>query len=410
MRRENSVGVEVREIQNYPKERILKSLLTTAMELECPVALWRLPMSDEIHLVISFSEVISNPKLDIEETVSGFTFNPFDLSRPNLLIKDDFYLSFRFEELSCNYDFNNEIKSSKEKDFVDFLFQNLDNGQEGIQKQAVAPRVTSEMPDYKDLVSDSVEKIKSGHFQKVVPSRRKEINLPEDFDVVAALLNLCDTYPSAFVSLVSIPDVGSWLGATPEVLLEVVKGKTFKTVALAATQKRDETKPLSETAWTQKEIEEQAMVSRYIINCFKKIRLREFEERGPKTIAAGNLLHLKTDYEVDMEATNFPQLGTVMLELLHPTSAVAGMPKESSLEFLSQNEGFDREFFSGFLGPVNIDQNTNIYVNLRCMKLFNGKAWLYAGAGVTEDSNPEKELLETEMKFNTLLNVIATTS
>ena len=47
------------------------------------------------------------------------------------------------------------------------------------------------------------------------------------------------------------------------------------------------------------------MVSRYIINCFKKIRLREFEEIGPKTVAAGNLLHLRTDFQVDMAATNF---------------------------------------------------------------------------------------------------------
>ena len=69
-------------------------------------------------------------------------------------------------------------------------------------------------------------------------------------------------------------------------------------------------------------------------------------------------------------------------------------------------EGFDREFFSGFLGPVHIDEHTNIFVNLRCMQLFGNKARLYAGAGVTEDSNPAKELQETEIKFNTLLNVM----
>ena len=76
----------------------------------------------------------------------------------------------------------------------------------------------------------------------------------------------------------------------------------------------------------QKDIEEQALVERYVISCFKKIRLREYDEHGPKTMIAGNVLHLKTEFEVDMVATNFPQLGSVMLNLLHPTSAVCGMP------------------------------------------------------------------------------------
>ncbi|MBK8292346.1 MAG: chorismate-binding protein [Flammeovirgaceae bacterium] len=163
---------------------------------------------------------------------------------------------------------------------------------------------------------------------------------------------------------------------------------------------------LKYVAWTQKEIEEQALVCRYIINCFKKIRLREYEEHGPKTIVAGNLLHLKTEYEVDMAATNFPQLGSVMLKLLHPTSAVCGMPLENSLAFLKEHEGFDRQFYSGYLGPVNLKEESHIYVNLRCMQIFEDKVRIYAGAGVTADSVSETEWMETEMKMLTLQNII----
>ncbi len=160
-------------------------------------------------------------------------------------------------------------------------------------------------------------------------------------------------------------------------------------------------------AWTQKDIEEQALVCRYIISCFKKIRLREYVETGPKTVVAGNLLHLKTDYDVDMTATGFPQLGSIMLKLLHPTSAVCGMPLQNALDFLAKEEKYDREFYSGFIGPVNIDSESHIYVNLRCMQILKDKkAQLYAGAGVTSDSIPEKEWEETEIKMNTLLNVI----
>jgi isochorismate synthase len=148
------------------------------------------------------------------------------------------------------------------------------------------------------------------------------------------------------------------------------------------------------------------LVERYIISCFKKIRLREYDEYGPKTVVAGNLMHLKSEFTVDMKETNFPQLGTIMLRLLHPTSAVCGMPLEPALEFLNRHEGYNRSFYSGFLGPVNIDEQIHIFVNLRCMQLRQADAVLYAGAGVTSDSIPEKEWEETEMKMNTLMRVL----
>jgi isochorismate synthase len=82
------------------------------------------------------------------------------------------------------------------------------------------------------------------------------------------------------------------------------------------------------------------------------------------------------------------------------------MPLEPSLHFLKTHEGYDRSFYAGFLGPVNVNNNIHIFVNLRCMQLGDKKAILYAGAGVTVDSVPEEEFEETEMKFNTLRNVI----
>ncbi|NJN41693.1 MAG: hypothetical protein HC811_05100 [Flammeovirgaceae bacterium] len=135
---------------------------------------------------------------------------------------------------------------------------------------------------------------------------------------------------------------------------------------------------------------------------FQKIRLREFEEHGPKTVQAGNLLHLKTEFEVDMQATNFPQLGTVMIKLLHPTSAVCGMPHENAFSFLKEQEGYNREYYSGFLGPVNINNSSHLYVNLRCMQWTLQGPVLYAGAGVTIDSTPEQEWAETELKIQSL--------
>jgi isochorismate synthase len=118
------------------------------------------------------------------------------------------------------------------------------------------------------------------------------------------------------------------------------------------------------------------------------------------------VIHLKTDFDVDMVATNFPQLGTTMLTLLHPTSAVCGMPLQVSLDYIRKHEGYDRQFYSGFLGPLNIEGESCMHVNLRCMQLFANNAVLYAGAGVLADSDPDKEWAETEMKMNTLGRII----
>ena len=74
--------------------------------------------------------------------------------------------------------------------------------------------------------------------------------------------------------------------------------------------------------------------------------------------------------------------------------------------FLKNQEGYDRQFYSGYLGPVNVHEESHIYVNLRCMQLFANVALLYAGAGVLADSDPEREWKETEMKMNTLGRII----
>ena len=208
---------------------------------------------------------------------------------------------------------------------------------------------------------------------------------------------MLDAYPNSFVNFFHIPTIGTWIGASPEILIET-KEDIFYTMSLAGTQPAKGENPIKAAAWTQKEIEEQALVSRYIVDCFKKIRLREYEEHGPKTVLAGTLLHLRSDFKVNMRTTNFPQLGSVMLELLHPTSAVCGMPRKEAHEFLKKYENLDRSFFAGFIGPVNIDGETSIYVNLRTASLSKDQAILYAGAGVTADSDPEQEWEETELK------------
>jgi isochorismate synthase len=393
------------ELQGIELSLALKSILNASVKASLPIAIWKRPHQTEINIMVSFDKAIEVSRLDLEQSEKGFVISPFDnREHPTLFLKSDIHFIFGADGISYQTslkkgdgnglnEFFKEVQCLIEANTSKTSYYSLDN-------QSLSKNST-----YEQIVKDAVQTIVAGAFLKVVPARTKHIPISSDFDLIEKYLKLTEAYPNAFVSIVSMPETGTWLGATPELLLEVDKS-IFKTVALAGTQKRNPERNISDTAWTQKEIEEQAMVSRYIIDCFKKIRLRDFKEKGPKTTIAGNLLHLKTEFEVNMDETNFPELGTVMLELLHPTSAIAGMPKEPALTFLLENEGFERSYYSGFLGPVQIDDKTNLFVNLRCMQLLKDTAILYAGAGVTEDSIPEKELEETELKFNTLLNIL----
>lgn len=376
-------------------------LLDYSFASEFSFALWRLPNNSSRHLILSRQSEPVKKGGQLEDLPTGFIFSPFDRNKNSIFIKAD--LTFSFDEnLLKTPESPHEINSSA------WLKEELRKSSKKGIKLRTPPAVTPEKSksDFMEMVARGVSLIESGSAEKVVLSRVMKISLPEGFDIISVFQKLCKEHPNALVSVVHIPDHGTWIGATPETLVSVEDKTIFRTVALAGTKSYEEGLSLKNVAWTQKEIEEQALVERYIISCFKKIRLREYDEHGPKTSVAGNLMHLRSDFTVDMKATNFPQLGSVMLQLLHPTSAVCGMPLDVALDFLKNNEGYDREFYSGYLGPVNFNRNINIFVNLRCMQLFENAALLYAGAGITIDSVPADEWEETEIKFNTLLRIV----
>lgn len=359
-------------------------------------AAWRLPNQEDKTLIIDLGDP---RKLDtsFKHADTGFLVNKFSDHHPTqpLLIKSDISINLSSSEMQIDPRINDKQ--------LDELKETLKAS--GKQASKLGFQASPKGNAYEQLVGLAVKEIRNKKYSKVVLARCKEVDLPVSFNPLDFFNRVCEQYSSAFCSLFYLPNEGLWIGASPEVLIDSNE-RYFKTVSVAGTKKVDDGSPLGDTSWTQKEIEEQALVSRYIINCFKKLRLREFDEYGPKTVKAGNLLHLKTEFSVDLSKVAYDGLGDQMMELLHPTSAVCGMPLQEAKAFLDQHEGFDRSFYSGFLGPVNHDGQTNLFVNLRCMNIRGGQARLFAGAGITEDSDPKKEFLETEMKMDTLAHLI----
>ncbi|MDB5281194.1 MAG: isochorismate synthase [Bacteroidota bacterium] len=256
---------------------------------------------------------------------------------------------------------------------------------------------------YKKLVKKIAGEINTGTYKKVVAARVAKKEKPKDFKVVSFFKNLCKKYPNVFVSLVYTPQYGLWIGASPEILLNV-DSQGFKTYSLAGTISNKGTfKGGSLRIWGKKEKEEQKIVSDYIIKAFKSVSKEPAVIKGPETMKAGKLLHLRTTFIYD--AIPHSQWLQVV-EQLHPTPAVAGLPKKEAIDFIVKHEKTERGFYSGYLGPVNLDREINLYVNLRCMKVLKNKLALFVGCGITGDSKPVDEWRESEAKTLTLLSAL----
>lgn len=253
---------------------------------------------------------------------------------------------------------------------------------------------TNQKEAFENLVAKGTEAIKQGEFDKVVLSRK--IVLKEQISIVETFQNMISAYPTAFRYLFCHPKIGLWMGATPEQLVKINQNQ-FETVALAGTQLYSEN-----VIWATKEIEEQQFVTDYIISKVK-YKVNNLIVSDIKTVKAGNLVHLKSfisgELTADFQAND-------LIKTLHPTPAVCGLPKENAIDFILKNEGYNRKYYSGFLGKYNKDNQTDLFVNLRCLEIENDVVNIYVGCGITKDSNPEKEFIETENKSMTMRNVL----
>lgn len=298
-------------------------------------------------------------------TEKGFVFAPFNDKNQAVLIPEN-KSEFLQEELIINEEFEHNNKFSSD-----------DSSKESHIK----------------IVKKAIQKIEENDFKKVVISRKEEVEL-NNFNLVTTFKKLLQTYTNACVYIWFHPKVGLWLGATPETLLKVNDDK-FETMALAGTQLY---KGTTDVVWQQKEIDEQQFVTDYIVDNLKPI-VKTISASKVQTIKAGNLLHLRTKLSGKLKTKNLK-----LITKLHPTPAVCGLPLESSKEFILKNENYNRSFYTGFLGEINTD--SILYVNLRCMEIVNSKAIIYVGGGITKESNPEKEWEETVAKTRVMKKVL----
>ncbi|MDR2389897.1 MAG: isochorismate synthase [Tannerellaceae bacterium] len=238
-------------------------------------------------------------------------------------------------------------------------------------------------------------------FHKLVLSRRRLVVRGKGFSPSRVFLRACLQFPDSYVYLFHTPYTGSWLGSTPELLLEGQNNR-WHTVALAGTQTLSP--GVAPAAWDDKNRTEQRLVAQYIHTQLARLGIQA-EAHGPYTVQVGRLAHLQSDFRFTLPGLARPG---DLLHLLHPTPAVSGLPKEEACCFISAHEGYRRRYYSGFTGWIDPEGPSEVYVNLRCMNILRRRLALYAGGGLLTTSLPEGEWQETENKMQTMLSLLKT--
>lgn len=371
-------------------ETIYHHLIDSLTRGDVCFALYRLPWTDEPILVMQEDgepDYLNN--LTELNQKTGFLLSPFQLTetRPAVLIRPDI-VAHDWEE----------IKPTLQEWNVRHPQPRITD----LPPQTTPIQETSEKEEkeiYTETFSRFILPLKEKQFRKLVLSRSSSHMLNNDFSPLSAFIRACNSYPRMMISLCHTPSTGTWIGSTPEIILSG-HDTNWHTVALAGTMPmQGETMP---TEWSKKNQEEQAFVGEYIRKAVKKFGSK-LSEKGPYTARAGQLVHLRTDFHFCLKDT--AHLGNVLQEL-HPTPAVCGLPKEEAYRFILQTEPHDRLFYSGIIGWIDPEGDTTLYVNLRCMHLTGHIATLYAGGGILPDSTADSEWEETQQKMNTMRNIL----
>ena len=273
----------------------------------------------------------------------------------------------------------------------------IDNYKSNDSNSTFSPSLSIGRKEYSADFRRFHAELQSGNFDKLVLSRSINIPINSQLSLENFFLEACRLYPQLFVACFDTPATGAWLMATPELLLGKSKN-LWHTMALAGTMGHDTTQ------WSKKNILEQEHVAEYIRSCLKE-HATNIDESGPYSVKAGHLQHLQTDFNFTLSNNN--HLGT-LLDSLHPTPAVCGLPKSEALKFIAANEHNNREYYSGFAGRLSVNGETDIYVSLRCMKIYSNHATLFAGGGLINQSYEENEWRETEAKLQTMARLIVT--
>jgi len=248
---------------------------------------------------------------------------------------------------------------------------------------------------YRSVVERGLELVESGALRKLVLAVRQELQLDRPLDPLQLLAQLRQRQPGSCRFLWQQGDGPALLGASPERLLTVRQGQ-LRSDALAGTA------PIGPAAellpHSEKDRREHELVVEAISAVLAREGLQARRPRHPRLARHGQLVHLHTPITAALAG----RAPLAIAGALHPTPAVAGLPRREAMAALRCLEPFERGFYAAPIGWIDSEGDTELRVAIRSGSLRGNRLELTAGAGLVQGSVPERELQEVALKLGVL--------
>ena len=283
-----------------------------------------------------------------------------------------------------------------------------------VQRQApyqVNQCVTKGVADFERAVMAALQQVHSGQLHKVVLADVMDVVAPQAVDVGRSLQTLRHNHPDCTVFSMGNGRGQFFMGASPERLLSITGGQLV-TDALAGSAPRSKTYGIDmqlaqSLLSSDKERYEHRVVVEFIVQQLRSLGLTPDYKATPKLLQLLHIQHLHTPISAALSNQHRQTVSPfAILAKLHPTPAVAGVPREQACQLIRQYETFDRGLYAAPLGWIDTEGNSEFIVGIRSALIDGCKARLYAGAGIVAGSEPAKELAEIKLKLQTLLNAL----
>ena len=249
---------------------------------------------------------------------------------------------------------------------------------------------------FTQIINKSIDMIESNQISKVVLSRQKHYKIDSNQNILFNFLKNAEKEPIGTTSFIyDFKEKGTFFGVTPETLFNI-KDNILKTEALAGTVEDDYKAGF-------KELEEHSYVVDYIADTLSNFSDKINLNKSPTLFNLGKISHLHTKIKSNINK------GYDIFDILykmHPTPAVAGIPKKESLDIISSLEKHNRGWYGGPLGWIDSKFSANFVVGIRSGFIDDDDLYIYAGCGIVESSIPDKEFIESELKFDYILSIL----
>jgi isochorismate synthase len=269
--------------------------------------------------------------------------------------------------------------------------------------------LASAMPPehYEAAVARAVELIGAGELEKIVLAREVQVHAPREYDPAAVFGVLREEFPSCFVFCIGRGDA-TLVAASPELLVRR-EGQRVSTLALAGSTRRSADPAVDDHLGEQllrdeSYREEHRIVVRRIERMLRPHAVWVAAGPEPTLVKIANIQHLATPIRAQLAG---PMDTLELAGLMHPTPAVGGEPLDRAAPLIPALEGLDRGWYAGPVGWTDAAGDGEFCVALRCALLRGAVARCYAGNGIVRDSDPARELAETEVKLAALLPLLA---